>query len=177
MDSVLRIYRGRQGFDTDGGEREGRVNYQAGLGIALDTFQKIQAQAAEDLRLVILAEYTFLGQELEFCVPQDTKARTSLTKAIREFDEAFLALEVLQNIEGYRFVEKAISHRREFRYMNMPKDAFHVACAGHKARIDNILKTPGINLLEKELLKRRYANMVTAQSVYVEKQKEILSGK
>jgi hypothetical protein len=57
----------------------------------------------------------------------------------------------------------------------MPKDAFHVACAGHKARLDNILKSPGINLLEKELLKQRQANMITAQSVYLEMQKKLLA--
>jgi hypothetical protein len=50
----------------------------------------------------------------------------------------------------------------------------HVACTGHKTRLDNILKSPGINLLEKELLKQRQANIITAQSIYLEMQNKIL---
>jgi hypothetical protein len=140
--SVTNIYKGRQGLDTDGGEREGRISYQGGIALALDTFQKIQAQTAEDLQLLILAEYSFIGQELEFCDSADTNAITSLEKALIEFDEAFLAFKVLQNTEGYKFVEQVFSHRRECRYRGMPKDAFHIACAGHIARIKNILKSP-----------------------------------
>ncbi|MDR2490169.1 MAG: hypothetical protein LBD20_02065 [Spirochaetaceae bacterium] len=161
-------------MDTAGGEQEGRINYQAGLKLAIETFQKIQAEASLDLELLILAEYTFLIQEFELCAVQDTRARASLTNAIQDFDGAFLALEVLQNIDVYKFVDKAISHRPVFRYKNMPKDAFHVACAGHGARIDNILKAPGINLLEKDMLKQRHSNMLTAQSVYLGKQKQVL---
>jgi hypothetical protein len=171
--SVISIYKGRDGLDTDGGERDGRISFQTGLAGALDVFKKIQSQVYEDLELLILAEYVFLGQELQFCASKDTNAITSLTRAIQEFDEAFLALGVLQNTDVYKSLEKAISHRPEFRYKAMPKDAFHVACAGHRVRIQNILKSPGINLAEKELLKQRYSNMGTAQSVYLEKQKKI----
>jgi len=171
---VIWIYKGRDGLDTDGGEHEGRISFQTGLALALDTFKKIQSQVNEDLELLILAEYAFLGQELQFCASTDSNAITSLTKAIQEFDEAFFALNVLQNTEVYKSLEKVISHRPEFRYKTMPKDAFHVACAGHRVRIQNILKSPGINLAEKELLKQRYSNMGTAQSVYLEKQKRIL---
>jgi hypothetical protein len=175
--SVDNIYKGRQWLDTEGFEGEGRVSYRSGIALALDTFQKIQPQAAEDLELSILAEYTFLGQEHEFCIPRDTKAIISLKKAIQEFDEAFFALNVLQNAEIYRSVEKTYSTRAEFRYKGMPKDAFHVVCAGHKVRLDNVLKVPGINLVEKELLKQRFSNMITSQSVYLEKQKKILANK
>jgi hypothetical protein len=61
----------------------------------------------------------------------------------------------LQNAETYILLEKVFSHRPEFRYKGMPKDAFHVACAGHILRIKNILKSPGINLVEKGLLEQR----------------------
>jgi len=64
---------------------------------------------------------------------------------------------------------------QECRYNNMPKDAFHYMCAGHQTRIENILKAPGISLAEKELLKQRYDNLVKAQSIYYEKQKNVLS--
>jgi hypothetical protein len=174
---VITIYQGRKWLDTEGLESEGRISYKKGLARGIEVFRVAQACAGDDLHTLFVAEYTFLAQELEFCVPQDTKAITSLTKAIQEFDEAFLALGVLQNEEIYKSAEKTYSHRTEFRYKEMPKDAFHVACAGHKVRIDNILRAPGINLTEKELLKQRYSNMVTAQSIYLEKQKKILSSK
>jgi hypothetical protein len=173
--SVIDIYRGRRGLETDGGECEGRVSFSGGLTLALDTFQKIRLQAAEDLELVILAEYSFLGQELYFCAPSDTNARTSLVKAVQEFDEAFLALEILQNVESYKSAEKTYSTRMEFRHNGMPKDAFHVACAGHIVRMKNILKAPGISLAEKEVLKQRCSNMKTAQEVYLEMQRKILT--
>ena len=176
MRSVLTIYRGRKGLDTDGGEREGRISYQTGLKLGIETFQKIQANAALDLELLILAEYTFLIQELELCAVQDTRARASLHNAIQDFDGASLALKVLHNDSDYILAAKTYSCRPLFRYKQMPKDAFHVACAGHSVRINNILKAPGINLLEKDLLKQRHANMITAQSVYLEKQKKVLAG-
>jgi predicted nucleic acid-binding protein len=175
--SVTTIYQGRKWLDTEGLEGEGRISYKEGLALAIEAFRAVQECAADDLHTLFVAEYMFLAQELEFCAPREIKAITSLTKAIQEFDGAFLALEVLQNAEIYQFAEKTYSHRAEFRYKEMPKDAFHVACAGHKARIDNILRTPGINLTEKELLKQRYSNIVTAQSVYLEKQKKTLSSK
>ena len=173
-DSALRIDQGRKWLDTDGLEHEGRINYRKGLALGLEAFREAHTHAAEDLHTLFIAEYTFLGQELEFCAAQDTKARTSLSKAIQEFDEAFLALEVLQNAEIYKAVEKTYSTRTEFRYKGMPKDAFHVACGGHRVRIENILKAPGINLLEKELLKQRQINMSAAQAAYAEMQNKIL---
>jgi hypothetical protein len=172
--SVTAIYQGRQWLDTEGLESEGRVSYKRGLAKGLEAFRSAQSYAADDLQTLFVAEYTFLAQELELCAPQDTKAISSLTKAVQEFDEAFVTLEILQNAEIYKSVEKTYSHRTEFRYKEMPKDAFHVACAGHKTRLDNILRVPGVNLAEKELLKQRYSNMATAQSIYLEKQKKAL---
>jgi hypothetical protein len=57
----------------------------------------------------------------------------------------------------------------------MPNDAFHVACKGHFTRLGNIIKAPGINRTEKELLRQRQSNLLTAQAVYLEKQKAALA--
>ncbi|GBU26527.1 hypothetical protein R84B8_00037 [Treponema sp. R8-4-B8] len=75
----------------------------------------------------------------------------------------------------YEVVEQAIPHDKDYRVSGFPRDAFHVACIGHKTRIQNILKAPGIDLIEKTLLKQRLANMSTAQTAYVEKQKKALT--
>jgi hypothetical protein len=118
---VTTIYQGRQWLDTEGLEGEGRVSYKRGLVLAIEAFREIQEHVISDLDLLIIADYTFLGQELEFCDSADTNAITSLTKSIQEFDEAFCALDLLQNAETYKLLEKAFSHRPEFRYRECQK--------------------------------------------------------
>jgi len=56
------------------------------------------------------------------------------------------------------------------------KGAFHIACIAHRTRIQNMLRTPGVDPIEKALLKQRFANMSTGQNGYVEKQKKALAG-
>jgi len=53
-------------------------------------------------------------------------------------------------------------------------DAFHIACKGHRTRLQNILKTPGLDPIEKALLKQRLVNLSAGQGGYVEKQKKAL---
>jgi hypothetical protein len=171
------VANGRKWLYTEGSEIEGRISCTEGLTVALSAFKEIQSLSVTDLEILVLAEYTFLSQELELCDSADTQAMNSLEQAIKDFDGAFLALHTVANADAYSHVEQCISHRRQYRYREMPKDAFHVACAGHKTRLDNILRSPGINLLEKTLLQQRYSNMKTAQSVYYKKQKESLADK
>jgi len=51
-------------------------------------------------------------------------------------------------------------------------DAYHIACISHKTRLQNILKTPGLDPIEKALLKQRLVNLSAGQSGYVEKQRK-----
>ena len=124
---------------------------------------------------MILAEYTFLTQEFEFCEKTDKDSLNSLTQAIQYFDDAFLALTVVENSTLYQAVEKTIPHNKKFRVSGYPKDSFHIACGSHITRIKNMLRTPGIDRIEKSLLKQRLANLPTAQNGYIEKQKKALS--
>ena len=112
--TVVDIDSGRKGLTADGEEHDGRINYERGISGALITFQ--EAQAAADCYVLILAEMTFLQQELQFCNDQDP-------------------------------------------------------CT----RIQNALRTPGINMTEKAVLKQRIANMKTAQERYLEKQRAMLA--
>jgi hypothetical protein len=123
---------------------------------------------------MILAEYTFLIQELQFCEKTDKESLSSLNKAIQRFDDAFLALKAVED-SGYKMVDQAIPHDKDYRVMGYPKDSFHIACHSHKTRIKNILRAPGIDPIEKSLLKQRLANLPTAQNAYIEKQKKALS--
>ncbi|WP_148257245.1 hypothetical protein [Treponema primitia] len=75
--SVYNIDLGRKGFATDGGEHQGRLFYESGISSAMFCFQ--EAQAAGDCELLILAEETFLQQELHFFEAEDTITLNSLT--------------------------------------------------------------------------------------------------
>jgi hypothetical protein len=74
----------------------------------------------------------------------------------------------------YRAVETAFSQKRQYRHKGLPKDAFHVACISHLTRIGNILKDPGLNLAEKDLLDQRAVNLRAAQGAYLDKQRAAL---
>jgi len=168
----VRIDSGRKGFATRGKEQEGRINYETGIAQALSSFQ--EAQATADPQIIILAEYTFLTQELEFCEKTDKAAISSLTRAIRFFDDAFLALEAVGNKAQYQGAEKTIPHDGKYRIKGYPMDSFHIAVKGHKGRLQNILKTPGLDPIEKALLKQRLLSLSAGQEGYVGLQRKVL---
>jgi len=170
--AVISIDLGRKGFAIIGKEREGRINYEDGISAALTAF--VQAQATADPYIIILAEYTFITQEFALCNKSDKDAINSLIKAISSFDDAFLALQAVEET-GYKTAEKTYPHDKKYRFMGYPKDSYHLACESHQTRLRNILRAPGIDPIEKALLKQRLANMSTAQKGYLEKQKKALS--
>jgi len=172
-EAVISIDAGRKGFATRGKEQEGRISYEKGIAKALAAFQK--AQATADPQTIILAEYTFITQELQFCEKTDKDSLNSLNKAIRFFDDAFLALKTVEDKAQYQGVENSIPHDKDYRVSGFPKDAYHIACSSHKARLKNILRTPGLDPIEKALLKQRLANLSAGQGRYVEKQKKALA--
>jgi hypothetical protein len=163
---------GRKGFATKGKAEEGRVFYEEGIAEALSVFK--EAQATADPQTIILVEYTFLAQELQFCEKTDKESFNSLNKAIQRFDDAFLALQAVED-SGYKMVDKATPHDKDYRVSGFPKDSFHIACDSHKTRLKNILRAPGIDSIEKSLLKQRLINLPTAQNGYIEKQKKVLA--
>ena len=171
-DAALAIDSGRKGFAIEGKEREGRVSYETGIAKALSAFQ--EAQTTADPQTIILAEYTFITQELEFCEEADKDTLSSLTQAIQNFDDAFLALQAVEE-PCYKTVDKAFPHNGKYRISGFPKDAFHIAAIGHRTRLQNTLRSPGIDPIEKALLKQRFTNLSAAQNGYIEKQKNVLT--
>jgi hypothetical protein len=163
---------GRKGWSTRGKAEEGRISYETGIALAMATFR--EAQTSADPQAMLIAEYTFLSQELEFCEKTDKDSLSSLTKAIQSFDDAFLALDVVERKLHYPSVDKAIPHSKKYRCNGFPKDAFHIACIAHRTRLQNILRTPGLDPIEKALLKQRFINLSAAQGGYIEKQKTAL---
>jgi hypothetical protein len=172
INAATSIDAGRKGFATKGKAEEGRINYEDGIESAMSAFQ--QAQATADPQTIILAEYTFLSQEFEFCDKFDKESLSSLTQAIQSFDDAFQVLKIVEKPE-YKIADIAIPHHKDYRVGGgYPKDSFHVACGSHKTRLKNILRSPGIDSIEKALLKQRLVNLSAGQSGYVEKQKKAL---
>lgn len=170
--AAINIDAGRRGFATRGKEQEGRLSYEDGIAKALAVFQ--EAQSSADPLTLILAEYAFLSQELYLCSETDKEARDSLTKAKESFDDAFLALQAVEE-PGYIIGDKLFPHKKEYRIKEFPKDAFHIACIAHKVRLNNILRFSGIDPIEKALLYQRRANLTTAQNGYVNKQKKAMA--
>jgi hypothetical protein len=163
---------GRKGFATRGKAEEGRISYENGISVALSTFK--DAQSTTDPDVIILIEYTFLNQELHFCDETDKDSLNSLTQAVQSFDDAFLALQVVENNVSYKDVGKTYPNNKKYRVSGFPKDSYHVACISHRTRLLNSLRYPGIDPIEKALLKQRIVNLATGQSGYIEKQKKAL---
>ena len=120
--AVISIDSGRKGFATRGKAEEGRISYEDGISIASSAFA--QAEISADPEIIILTEYTFLTQELQFCEITDKDTLSSLTKAIQSFDDPFLALEAVEN-PGYKIADKTHPHSKEHRISGFPKDSFH----------------------------------------------------
>ena len=170
-ESAVNIDSGRKGFAMIGKEREGRITYESGISKAMSAFQ--EAQATADPQTIILVEYTFLIQELQFCGETDKDTFSSLTQAIQSFDDAFLALQAVEDA-GYKTAEKTYPRNGKYRVSGFPKDSLHIACIGHRTRLQNMLRTPGTDQIEKSLLKQRFTNLSVAQNGYIEKQKKAL---
>jgi len=168
VNAVAQIDAGRKGFATRGKEAEGRLLYEKGIERAMLAFQ--EAQTSSDPQSPLFIEYTFIYQEFQLCDKSDNDSLDSLTKAIESFDDAFLALQAVEE-PGYKTADKTYPHNGNYRIGGFPKDAFHIACIAHRTRVKNILRAPGIDPIEKVLLKQRHANLAVAQDGYIEKQK------
>jgi len=171
--AAANIEYGRKGFATRGKAEEGRLSYERGILKALSVFK--DAQSTSDPKAIFLIEYTFINQDLQFCDESDTGTISSLTQAIESFDDAFLVLKIVENKDSYRITDISIPRHKDYRVKKIfPKDSFHVACGSHRTRLQNFIRTPGIDPIEKALIKQRMANMITAQNGYIDKQKKVL---
>jgi len=173
--ATVAIDAGRRGFATRGEEHAGRISYEEGIDIAMTAF--LEAKATADPGTIIQAEYVFVWQELQFCDKADRDAQSSLALAVQSFMDALSCLELVGDAAGYeKFVDKAIPHIPKYRVDGFPKDAFHIACITHRTRIRNVLRSPGIDALEKKLLRQRRANLAVAEKSYKKKQEEAMTG-
>jgi len=169
--AVININTGRRSWAIRGKEEEGRALYEEGIAEALSIFKT--EQASSDPRTIMIAENTFVSQELLLC-DETEKYYERLTRAKQRSNEALLAYQILDDNKIYSQVDKTFSHHKKYRINGFPKDAFHIACITRKIMLKKILRVHGIDPIEKTLLKQRLSNMSTAQSGYIEKQKKAL---
>ena len=124
ISATASIDSGRKGFATKGKAEEGRISYETGIANAMTAFK--EAQTTADPQILILAEYTFISQELQFCDKSDKDSLSSLTKAAQSFDDAFFALRAVEN-PNYRITDETTPHSSKYRISGFPKDSFHIA--------------------------------------------------
>jgi hypothetical protein len=173
-DAVDNIAQGRIGLELDGEEHNGRVSLNKGVDNAAALYT--EAMRSGNLELMLWAEYTYTSAEKERGKPDETGADASAASALQNFDDAFLALQVVENSELYNAVDMALPHHgKTWRHGGFPRDAFHVACDGHITRIRNGLSRYGVNSRERTLADLRIKVFITAQQLYVEKQQKALA--
>ena len=173
--AVVYINSGRIGLFTPGEEGKGRASWQLGMDRASTIFK--EAQTIADPRTFILVELAFLQQELNYTDETDTITKSSLTKAIQSFRDAITCLKTVEKPDSYKAAATTYPNDDKNRIKTYPRDAVHQACSAHWTRLQNILRTPGINMQEKAVLQQRAANMKTAQTHYLGKQEKALSTK
>ena len=171
--SAERINDGRYGIKTAGKEQEGRLSYEKGIAEASKAFS--QAASTADPQVILLAEETFVEQELQFCSEEDIHTRSSLTQVLQSFEDAFLCLKAVEDISGYKTADNTWPHNQKYRIHDFPKDAFHLACISHRTRLLNVLRTPGMNMIEKVVFQQRIDNMSVAQGSYIQMQKKVFA--
>ena len=169
---AININRGRQNLASDGFEHAGRLLYEDGIATAFGTFKR--AQASADPRTMVLVELTFLQQELNYCHETDAFSRNSLLQAIQGFEDALRSLKTVENSVLYRGAETTYPMLPKYRHRGLPRDAVHLACAAHKTRLQNSLRTVGVNMIEKAVLTQRAANMLAIQGAHAGNQRTAL---
>jgi len=151
------------------------LDYEEGINGLSAAFA--EALDSQDPRIILLADWVYQNQELEFSRQAVRESAASISQGIDDFNDALRCLAVLEKENIYLDVEQTYpASRSKFRYKGMPRDAFHVACSGHLTRLRNALMTPGMNALEESLYKRRQINIVAAQKIYLGKQTAALGG-
>jgi hypothetical protein len=170
IESVSLIATGRDALHTEGIEAFGRVNLNKGIAEAKDAFK--DASVAKDIEVILRAELIFVNQELFYntasLVTKSLEAaKTGLTDALNSYN-------ILVGTKSYPDAEQTHSTTPKYRYQNLPKDAFHIACNSHIARLSNTLKSTELSSKMRSLYEQRVENMKTAKELYIELQRKIL---
>jgi hypothetical protein len=168
--NVENINLGRKGLAKKGSAEEGRELFSKGLLTALDVFKEVHDNMVDDIETAIRIEHAYQTEERRYCNDAEPEVLASTTAALESFEDALRTFEIVQDATIYQGVNKSYPRNRKYRYCGMPKDALHIACMANYTRINNTLRTPGINSIERQVFEQRQKNMKAMQSAYLTKQ-------
>jgi hypothetical protein len=83
--AVSTINKGRRSLAAPGEAENGRINFEKGHTIAMQTFQ--EALASGNVELILLAEYLFVSQELAESDNDEPEGKASAEAALQSFDD------------------------------------------------------------------------------------------
>jgi hypothetical protein len=175
VQGVYNIDLGRKGLSEEGKEGKGRIMFSTGLLTALAVFRAVGTNATNNLEALILVELAYLIEERQYCTSAEPEVLASMNRAIESFNNALRALKTVHDAASYKIAETTYPTLPQYRYHEMPKDAFHIACIANRTRINNTLRTPGINAIERQVYEQRSKNMTAAQNAYLVMQEAALA--
>jgi hypothetical protein len=175
IDSADRlIAEGRIKHFTEGREAEGLHDFKEGCALLKQTF--IDARATNDLALILQAEHAFLTVEIDTGGNDEPLAKASAEAGLEVIEDALRALQAVALGDAYKAVELAypLHDKRKWRYKGCPKDAFHVFCESHIARLNNGLKRYGVSAIDRDLIEFRIATLKAIEEIYCGMQRKAL---
>jgi hypothetical protein len=171
--SVNEIDTGRNGFTIPGKEVEGRISFENGISTAMSVFK--DAYTTADCEAIILTELTFLQQELQYCSDTNKAVYSSLARAIVDFNDSLNCLKIVKDKKLYKVAAATYLTSPKECVQGMPNDAVQQTCKSHLTRLQNVLKTPGMNPLERTAYDQRIANIAALKNAYLALQKKALT--
>jgi hypothetical protein len=168
------IVEGRVKHFTEGSEADGLREFKDGCAILKDTFTA--ARASNDLSLILQAEFMFLTAEIAEGSDDEPLAKASAEAGLEVIEDAFRALQAVALGNAYKAVDLAypLHDKRKWRYKGCPKDAFHVFCESHIARLNNGLKRYGVSPIDRDLIEFRTATIKALEEIYCGMQRKAL---
>jgi hypothetical protein len=174
--AVRLIEGGRIKHFTNGTAEDGLLEFQEGCALLKQSFTDVKDSG--DIGLILSAEYYFLTAEIAEGNPDEALARSSSEVGLEVIDDAIRAYKALQSGAGYKWVDLAypLHDKRKWRYRDMPKDAFHVFCESHTARLQNGLKRYGVSSLDRDLINLRIETLAAIEDIYHGLQRKAVEG-
>jgi hypothetical protein len=172
VNAVALIAEGRRLLYTDGTEHDGRITFEEGHRLLRDAYA--EAENSGSVRDVLLAEISINEQEIAESDDDETLGRASAEAMRRDFSDAIMAFDTVNDAAAYSITDKVFAHKEPFRYKGLPNDAFHAAMSAHTVRLQNQMKRLGLPKLDRELGKVRLSAIKAIQDIYCGLQRKAL---
>jgi hypothetical protein len=111
---------------------------------------------------------------LRFCNLTDKFTIKNLERSLLYLNDALRSIAVVKSASAYRNAEATHPTEHREKRGNVPKDVVHNACNINSARLDQNNRTPGLAMIEKNLLQQRNANLDATKQCYIELQQKAL---